>query len=624
MKKACPCLAGLVALALALAAVPAPVRAQPKEVPVAPPPHDVRSPYAHTALGALIEANGGKIPGTGTELTTALAKLGNFAQLPVSFSAVALHSALAHPRVIITTRQSAPPAGGSCPNMGSPQIESGWGGTMRGIDAIPLGAAPANKPYLHGRLFLAANTELSAARVPVIKTVEFISWNSRKQKFDFGVIEGMGDKPEVKMFDGARCFSCHKNKGPILGVAPWSNTAQNDLVRSAAAPFFTFGFRLDSDGKEDEKLGRRNDIDGLRFLVPNGPEVDVAVRLGADVLRDRDRFRMLVRTGEGRRALVMLLGAIAARGALDERDRKLKHDLNHSNLITFIQDVHAANKTLAPSTLADFNPAAPVNRPGPNAALVNQVTRYDAARAGGDHGLPSEHQPSNPRAFLRPTGGAILNPSQLVSAVGLARALGLSEDDRTFLADSIDEARKALGDPALTSAALAKSVFTGPSFADALKTGVLPERDDFKDRVAEGLVEILRARQKADQFRLDRTRYTSAPKFDPNAAAEKEVAVVPSHACLGCHDVRKPGKAVFTPIPQLAFDPFDVTAREAWLTTADRKRKIEVLGRMVKRLTTDKDMPPEDSTERELYGVKDPAALNEVKDWLEAELRKVK
>ena len=51
----------------------------------------------------------------------------------------------------------------------------------------------------------------------------------------------------------------------------------------------------------------------------------------------------------------------------------------------------------------------------------------------------------------------------------------------------------------------------------------------------------------------------------------------------------------------LAFDPFDATARAEWLKTADRKRKAEVLGRMLKRLGTDKDMPPEDSTEHELY-----------------------
>ena len=45
---------------------------------------------------------------------------------------------------------------------------------------------------------------------------------------------------------------------------------------------------------------------------------------------------------------------------------------------------------------------------------------------------------------------------------------------------------------------------------------------------------------------------------------------------------------------------------------------------MLKRIGTDKDMPPADSTEHELYRVKNPAALNAVKDWLDAELKKLK
>jgi hypothetical protein len=633
MKTAFPCATGLAALtlALAVAAVPPPARAEPPAGmrEPAPPPHASLTPYAHTALGALIEANGGKVPATGTQLTAALAKLGDFAQLPVTFSAVALRSGLSHPRVVLAMRQTAPPAGGSCPDMGAPP-PAGWGSAAQAIAAIPLGSAAANKPYLHGRLFLAANTEPDDRGAPVIRTVEFISWNGRKQKFDFGVIEGMGGEPEVKLLDGVRCFSCHKNRGPILGASPWSNTAQNDLVRRTSAPLFKFAFQLDTDGKEDE-LRRRNDIDGLRFLMPNGPEVDAAVRQGAEVLRDRDRFRLLARTPEGRRALVLLLGGVAARGPLDAIDRKLKFDVNGLDLITFVQDAHAANKVLPSSTLADFTPVGAATKPGLGKAPapIDPVTRYDVARAAGNHGLPSEHQPSNPKAFVRPPAVAPTNPSQLVSAVALARAVGLSEQDRTFLAAAVDEAVQKLNDPATTPAALARAVFTGASFSDVVKTGVLPERDDFKDRFAVGLIDALRARRKGDEaagpFWHDRTKYASAPKFDPTARPEPDVEVLPSHACLRCHDVRTAAKpAAFNAIPPLAFDPFDATARDAWLATADRKRKVEVLGRMVKRLSTDKDMPPDDSTETELFRVKDPAALNAAKEWLDAELKKAK
>jgi hypothetical protein len=506
--------------------------------------------------------------------------------------------------------------------MGAPAV-GGWGGSMRTIAALPLGSAPANKPYLHGRLFLAANTEADGRGVPVIKTVEFISWNSRRQKFDFGVIDGIGGTPEVKTLDGVRCFSCHKNRGPILGVAPWSNTAQNDLVRSTSTSLFTFAFRTGPDGREDEKLGRRDDIDGLRLLVPNGPEVDVAVRQGADVLRDRERFRLLVRTGEGRKALLMLLGGVANRGDLDAFDKKVKFDLNGLSLLTFLQDAHAANKALAPSTLADFSPVNTGRTPAPGGA-INPISRYDSDRAAGNHGVPSEHRPSNPKAFVRPAATAAQMPSQLVSAVALARAVGLSEEDRRFLASTADDAAKRLDDPATGAAALVKAVLSSPSFADVLKTGVLPERDDFKDRFATGLVEVLRVRQKANRFWLDRGVYASTPRFDP-AEPEQEAEVLPTHACLRCHDVRTGAKpAAFSPIPALAFDPFDAAAREAWVKTADRKRKLEVLARLVKRVGTDKDMPPDDSTEAELFRAKDPAAFAAAREWLEAELKKAK
>ena len=45
---------------------------------------------------------------------------------------------------------------------------------------------------------------------------------------------------------------------------------------------------------------------------------------------------------------------------------------------------------------------------------------------------------------------------------------------------------------------------------------------------------------------------------------------------------------------------------------------------MLKRIGTDKDMPPEDSVEAGLYRQKDPTGLVAVKSWLESELKKVK
>ncbi|MBP3954445.1 hypothetical protein J8F10_03970 [Gemmata sp. G18] len=632
MKKACPCLTAI-ALALSVSAIPAPSPAAPTNpgltfVPeVAPPPHDRVPPYAHTAIGAVIEANGWKVPATGTELTTALRKLGDFVQLPVTFSAVALNSGLSHPRVVIATRPSSHPGMVAQATGGF----GGWGGSrgptrlVAGTSA-PLGSAAANSTYLEGRLFLAANTEASE-NGPVVKTVEFISWNSRKQKFDFGVIEGMSEKPELKILDGARCFSCHKNKGPILGVAPWSNTAFNELVRTTSTPLFKFTSRQNQEGKEDSALGLRDDIDGLKLLAPSGPEVDAAVRQGADVLRDRARYKLLAQTAEGRKALVLLLSAIAAQGPLEKFDKQLKLELNQLDLVPFLQQAHAANKALAPSALADFSPAGPANKivatKGPTG--TNPVTKYDALRATGAHGLPSLHQPSNPKAFVRPNTPAPQNPSQLVSAVALARAIGLSEGDRTFLATNLSLAVTRIGRTDVTPATLAKTVFTGPSFADVLKDGVLPERDDFKDRFVAGVVEVTARHQAGARFWAARTTYTSTPQRDPSATNEKEIEVLPSHACATCHDFRTgPKPAAFSPIPVLAFDPLDATTRDNWLKTASRKQRQDVLGRLLKRIDKDKDMPPEDSVEAELYRVKDPTAISALKEWLDAELKKAK
>jgi len=45
---------------------------------------------------------------------------------------------------------------------------------------------------------------------------------------------------------------------------------------------------------------------------------------------------------------------------------------------------------------------------------------------------------------------------------------------------------------------------------------------------------------------------------------------------------------------------------------------------MLRRIGTDKDMPPEDSIEAELYRQKNPTGLVALKSWLESELKKVK
>src|SRR5262245_26529002 len=623
MKTAYSCLTVLPALAVVLAMLPMPTAshaaaADEKDKLL----RNHQSPYAHTAIGVVIDANAGKIPATGKELAEVLAKLGEFLQLPVPFSAVALHSGLTHPRVIITMRPS------SHPGMHSVFIPDGngfgWGGSsgitkmVRG-DPTPLNSLAANRTQLEGRLFLAANTEADDTDAPRVKTVEFISWNTRKLKFDFGVIEGMGgDTPELKILDGVRCFTCHKNRGPILGVAPWSNTSHNTLVRNTS--------------KHAMKIGNDSiTLDGLTLLQSQGAAVDAAVRSGADILRDRAVLNLLTRTAEGRKALVLLFTTIATSGSLEKLDKPLRLELNKIDLIPFLREALVIQRTTAPSTLADFSPCGPVNKEivtkSASGDKTNQVTRYDAIRAAGNPGLPTEHVPSNPKAFVRTPVKAPLQPSEVLSAVMVAQTMGLTEPDRVFLHKALEVALSIcrIKNRDLTESDITRMVFTGPSFADVMNNGTLPDRDEFKDRFVAGVLGVLKTHDGGkDEFWLVRDSYTSAPKFDPNAKIENEAEPVPTTACLRCHDIRGVGKPAFNPIPMLAFNPFDPAGREAWLKTVDKKKKTAVLSRFVRRLVKDKDMPPEDSAEYLLYSEKDPAALNEVKEWLEAELKKTK
>src|SRR5262245_6244603 len=103
---ACP----LVAVALVVPTAPATPAAATFAEPAPPAVDEEReapqSVYTGTAIGLVLEANGNEVPKNGEQLVKALDKLGEFAQLPVTFSAVALHTGLSNPRVVITMRPS--------------------------------------------------------------------------------------------------------------------------------------------------------------------------------------------------------------------------------------------------------------------------------------------------------------------------------------------------------------------------------------------------------------------------------------------------------------------------------------------------------------------------------------
>ncbi|MCI0704291.1 MAG: hypothetical protein L0241_24800 [Planctomycetia bacterium] len=626
-----------------------------------------KSVYTGTAIGLVLEANGNEVPKNGEQLVKALDKLGEFAQLPVTFSAVALHTGLSNPRVVITQRPAllkGPFAGAKDVDPKDFIVVEGANGPM----LAPINTNELTKPNLEGRLFLAANMEKVDGKLKV-KTIEFISWNSRRKKFDFGVIECNDVEPQIKLVDGVRCFSCHKNKGPILGQGPWSNTTHNDMVRAAVAKKLELPnaglIAMSPDGMKvainiDLGQPRRLDtgfltnnargatFDGMSVFVPQGPAVDAGVRLGAELIRDREVFRYMARTADGRRGVVVLLSAIVAPGELDKTNDKVKAELNlefSANYSTFVDYWRSVHKTSS-STLVDFNPSGSIGTlkniqtfspggwgSGPTlqshlmivwSGDEQKVMEYDTRRTTGDHGIPSKHQPSNPKAFIPALAPVPRTPSVAVNAMAMARVIGLTEGDRTFFSEKLSEASGRINKPKETPAKIAKDLFSGPAFADALSVGDIPDREDFKDRFLKGLNLILKA-HKTDEFQLVRREYASGPNVAPvPGKEEREPPIIATTACLRCHDVRGPGKVVFNPIPKLDFDPFDKNAREAWVKFTDAKKRQAVLTRLLKRLEVDRDMPPEDAIEFDQFRTKKSADFDATVKWIKDELEKTK
>lgn len=269
--------------------------------PASPPAAPASSALpADTALAAVVRANGGRVPATGEQLWALLRRVGSFAQLPVPFSAVRLDSGLTTPRVVIAAHGPGPDR------------------------------TDANAPNFDGRLFLAAQMQRPAAGGdPRVSAVEFISWTPSRGRFDFGLIEDMGGPgdPKLTVVDAGRCFACHRNRGPILGVRPWSNTAQDDVLRFATAGSLRVrGSNLPQSGPFVLPWMRPGGpaaperIDGMAVATPEAEAVDAAVRAGGSLRSDRDTFRLMGRSPEGRKGLTTLLTAVALPGPLDPTD----------------------------------------------------------------------------------------------------------------------------------------------------------------------------------------------------------------------------------------------------------------------------------------------------------------
>jgi hypothetical protein len=595
-----------------------------------------------STVTALLAANGGKPPASGKELWQALSKLGPFAQLPVIFSAVRLDSGTSNPRIVLAPV------------------------------ALGLSEASVTGPNLNGRLYFGVNMEKGPkGGDPFVGSVEFISWNTLRRKFDFGVIENVGtDEPRLRIVEGGRCFSCHKNKGPILGLTPWTNSTHHSVLRQAMTERYGL---VDGTLAGAAGPGQRDRIDGMALAAPQAQAVDAMIRLGASLPLQRDTFRLMTRYDLGRKAFVTMLVAAAQPGALDANELTSRTALDQwgrdPSYLRFAADWVGIAKTTNTGLLNDYAPAGaglngwnqsslkltPVPAPPPggfrtaaeasshestvkwaqkhNAWQIEKrvnamgtLAIYDAERANGHHGVPSSALPSNPKAFAKPPTKAPQKPSDLVNPLMMANTIGLTEGDRKFMADALTDAARTLSKQKVTTATLAKEVFTGPDFADVLGGGPLPDRDEFKDRFVAGLNTVLTTKYTpAEGFAPERTAYASGPHRDPKAVEEVEAAVVPTSACLRCHEVRAgPKERLFEPIPALRFDPMDKRVRAEWARTADPKSKQELLARLQKRVFTDADMPPQDSPEYKLFRTEQAAAFDDLKRFLDAELDKPK
>src|SRR5579871_6863097 len=246
-----------------------------------------------SAISALLAVNDSKPPATGEQLWKSLCKIGDFAQFPIVYSAVRLDSTLTNPRVVIAPLPA------------------------------KFMAAEADKPNLEGRLFLAANMEKDPhGSDPRVTSVEFISWNTARRKFDFGVIENMGgeSKPEFRLVDGGKCFACHKNRGPILGEARWSNSTHAPVIRHLVES----KLKIVGVVPPDAPRGIRNRIDGMALAAPQAKGVDGAVGFGRHLPIYRESFRLMSSSPAGQQALLALLEGILEPGALENSSADIK------------------------------------------------------------------------------------------------------------------------------------------------------------------------------------------------------------------------------------------------------------------------------------------------------------
>jgi hypothetical protein len=270
--------------------------------------------------------------------------------------------------------------------------------------------APDGSPE-RGRLFIGVPGEDT--------DVEFISWNTERLAFDFGMIETREGERRVSFANEPTCFACHRTRSPIFPEASWDNTVLN---RSALAAFIGHQAELDRPGfKElDRKLLAMLDRDEqARLQTPPALENFIDNQLVADDSVSAATFRGFpfvdadaTQAFDFNQAIFDAHSLVVATDWLqtlpDQADAVRIANDGETHRIDDHPSHYESLATLKSPYLENFNMAVgKVNTAGslidviPTQDHVRAIREYDsAARAKGKHVLPDQHRPTHSGAFL--------------------------------------------------------------------------------------------------------------------------------------------------------------------------------------------------------------------------------
>lgn len=270
--------------------------------------------------------------------------------------------------------------------------------------------APDGSPE-RGRLFVGIPGEDA--------DVEFISWNTERLAFDFGMIETREGTRRVSFANEPTCFACHRTRSPIFPEASWDNTVLN---RSVLAAFI--GHQAEQDRPGFKQLNRKllamlDRDEQARLQTPPALESFIDNLLASDESVSTATFRGFPFVDADAMQAFDFNQAIFDAHSLVVSADWLQTLPNQADAARIANDgethrIHdypfhyESLATLKSPYLVNFNMAAgKVNTAGslidviPTQDHVQAIRSYDsAARAKGEHALPDQHRPTHSGAFL--------------------------------------------------------------------------------------------------------------------------------------------------------------------------------------------------------------------------------